>query len=452
MRLVLRDSAFAPIANAPIIYESPDTVNPFGVSAVTPPNTLPQLPPFTTDARGEALFEVRRPSAPGARWFRVRSTAPGGVWADSILITSLVGGPASIVMPVDTAVYDGNSVVWRATVLDRALNVLDVPVTLEAGTSGLAIDGLTVTAIAPPSRQLVRARAGTFRDSVWLSIVPQGQLAVLVDRRLAEAPDSAWVYARFQLDGTSYAPLVTRASLTSLGLSVHLGPRYLPDGQHVIFRLGNGIGRATLGGQVESWLPAPDASSSLNCPMPDVTGDTIYAHRLTNGDQSALAWRVSAPTATLSQSVSPPTANPLFVQDLCPSPSPDGRFVAVASNRGNGTVLSDFLVQVIDRLDNSIVSLNVPGAAPRWSPTGAWILAQNYDTLFVLRPDGSGYRAIGETSASLEPRASWSPDGEWIAVEKGGPVIELINLQSGLRLPLGWTGYMRAPVWRPTPP
>lgn len=452
VRLVLRDSSLAPIANATLIYESVDTANPFGVSSVTPPNTLPALPPFTTDARGEALFELRRPTAPGNRWFRVRSPAPGGVWADSILLESLVGGPAEIMMPVDTAVFTGNSIVWRATVRDRALNVLSVPVTLEAGSAGLSVSGMTVTATAPPSRQVVRARAGTFVDSVWVSIVPQGELAVVVDRLYSESPDSAWVYARFQLDGTGYAPLVTRASLATLGLAVHLGPQYLPNGQHVIFRLGNGIGRATMAGQVESWLPAPDASSSLNCLMPDASGDTIYAHRLTNSDQSALVWRVSAPTAAVSERVSPPAPNPFYVQDLCPSPSPDGRFVAVASERGTGTAASYFAIQVIDRLDSTIASLNVPGAAPRWSPTGEWILAQNFDTLFVMRPDGSDRRVIGATSSSLEPRASWSPDGQWVVAERGGPVVELINLQSGLRLPLGWTGFMRAPVWRPTPP
>ena len=68
--------------------------------------------------------------------------------------------------------------------------------------------------------------------------------------------------------------------------------------------------------------------------------------------------------------------------------------------------------------------------------------------LVLLRPDGSEARSVPHAA---DWPGGWpytmSPDGEWAVVQRG--VLELVNLRSGLELPLAFTGGMGAPAWRP---
>jgi hypothetical protein len=84
----------------------------------------------------------------------------------------------------------------------------------------------------------------------------------------------------------------------------------------------------------------------------------------------------------------------------------------------------------------------------RWSPGNSSLLVSAWNgELFVVNSNGTGYRTLGD-GPWYKSWASFSADGEWIAVERYGPVIHLINVQSGLVLPLGFTGYMTMPEWR----
>jgi Tol biopolymer transport system component len=44
---------------------------------------------------------------------------------------------------------------------------------------------------------------------------------------------------------------------------------------------------------------------------------------------------------------------------------------------------------------------------------------------------------------------SWSPDGVWLAA-RGPSSIELLNIDTGLVIPLGYTASYDSPAWRPS--
>jgi Tol biopolymer transport system component len=135
-----------------------------------------------------------------------------------------------------------------------------------------------------------------------------------------------------------------------------------------------------------------------------------------------------------------------YQHDVYPSPSPDGRYVAWATDRETGDVFN-LRLQVLDVETGAIRSLGVAGTGPRWSPIGEWIAFGRDAYLYVVRPDGTGLRQV--SSYGYEPWVSWSPDGRWLVAERYGPVIDVIEVETGLTLPLGFTGYLATPAWRP---
>lgn len=43
---------------------------------------------------------------------------------------------------------------------------------------------------------------------------------------------------------------------------------------------------------------------------------------------------------------------------------------------------------------------------------------------------------------------SWSPDGEWIVTANAGE-LQVVNVKTGLTLPLPWSSDYSAPAWKP---
>lgn len=109
--------------------------------------------------------------------------------------------------------------------------------------------------------------------------------------------------------------------------------------------------------------------------------------------------------------------------DVWPDISPNGNYVAFASNRsGNNEIY------VLDLRDGTLTNVsNSPAddSWPRWSPNGSEIAfhsnrAGNYD-LFVVNADGTGLRAL-TTDAALDQWPDWSPNGKQLAFRRGNDV------------------------------
>lgn len=105
--------------------------------------------------------------------------------------------------------------------------------------------------------------------------------------------------------------------------------------------------------------------------------------------------------------------------DIWPDLSPDGRYVAFASNRtGNNEIF------VADLNGGMLVNVsNHPGDDnwPRWSPNGRQIAFHsnrdgNYE-IYVVNADGTGLRRVTNYSG-LDQWPDWSPDGKRLAFRR----------------------------------
>jgi Tol biopolymer transport system component len=75
----------------------------------------------------------------------------------------------------------------------------------------------------------------------------------------------------------------------------------------------------------------------------------------------------------------------------------------------------------------------------------------------VVNANGTGLVALPDTIGHMSSAPSWSPDGHWLAVVRSIPGVSndmhlaLVQVSTGLSLPLGWTRNMTSVSWKPTP-
>ncbi len=178
------------------------------------------------------------------------------------------------------------------------------------------------------------------------------------------------------------------------GLTLAAWPAYSPDGVYVYFS-----GATT--GNFSLWRAHADGSDP----------HLLYV------DPSGLAWRES--------------------------PSPDGTRVAITA--GNPPV-----IRVYTLASATASTWSVPGHTPRWSPAGETIAftTQYGGPISVVNSDGTGVRQVSQPRRSYtETSLTWSNDGAWVVAR--GQVLELINVASGLTLPLAYTASLIEPAWKP---
>jgi Tol biopolymer transport system component len=124
------------------------------------------------------------------------------------------------------------------------------------------------------------------------------------------------------------------------------------------------------------------------------------------------------------------------------SVAPDGRSLVVS-------IASDELSQRLYRLDvatGQLASLGINGKAPVFSPSGRWIAFLQDGRLAVADADLRNVRILA--SGRYDGNATWSPDERWIVVQRFGWFPEMLDVQTGERLPLNFP-YAEQLAWRP---
>jgi hypothetical protein len=448
---VVRDSAGRAVRGAQVAFQRRQVTPGELVFLLGPVGAAePRLPAVdTTDAAGRAEARLWHGYQAAEAWLRVEVRLPGDpqtiAYRDSVAVRTTPGQPGRLLLaPRDTALYQGDSATFVAVVADRLGNVRAERGQLEAGTAGVVVQGTTARATAGPSRQVVRARYGRAVDSAWVSVVPRGTIAVRVLR--SSEPDRGYVLATLDLDGSNYRLLLRRGS-NAFGQTA-MSPQWGHTSDHLLFFDGypnNQLYAITTDGAVSPLFPAR-VTEHDTWPMPTRDGAWVYFHGITTGSYEAYIYR-ARPDGSEVTRVSPgPRAS--YHTDRFPSPSPDGQHVVYATTREGGWP-DDPRLEVVDVATGIIRRLQVAGTAPRWSPTGEWIVFGRNDALFVIHPDGTGLRPVSAPGHRYEPWASWSPDGRWLVAEHHGPYLEVIEVATGLRLPLPFTGFLKMPAWRP---
>jgi TolB protein len=125
------------------------------------------------------------------------------------------------------------------------------------------------------------------------------------------------------------------------------------------------------------------------------------------------------------------------ISNRFPDWSPDGRRVVVVSEDRETHRGVLVVMRITDGRRHLIVSDTAVFENPAWSPNGEWIafeMAVEDDWgLYLVRPDGSGLRRIGQPGVNLF-HPSWSPDGSELAVVSGRPqawVAAVVDLRTG---------------------
>jgi len=276
-----------------------------------------------------------------------------------------------------------------------------------------------------------------FTDTVWASVVPEGRLAaqhgyIMVMNLDGSSFDTIpgsfpggrsldWsaVNGTFVLDVNYPEHLFsmdmtghTRRVVTDPRMRTEFYPRYAHDGSYVYFT-GNDSVTTCYG----VWRIHPDGTG-LEHVVADTSDCGPYAYQ---GGPSP---------------------------DYASSPSPDGTRLVYVGGRNIPYVGGTLRVHTL--ASGADTSLGVVGDVPRWSPTGEWIAYDSLGTLMLIHPDGTGHQALlSDSEFEFSPAIAWSPDGQWLVYRSILQRLTLMQVATGLKLPLANTIGWSDPTWQP---
>lgn len=289
-------------------------------------------------------------------------------------------------------------------------------------------------------RVKVTVRAENATDSAMVSVVPPGRLAA-VHTHPTDPFQSGLVLLRTDISG--------RRQLKTAFVNPESSPSWHPDGTRILLSYSTmdfpflKLYHVDMAGAATLVLPGMQGEDlSQSHAQYSAAGDWIYFTREA-GYSNPESWRVR-PDGTELQRVAPGKA-------YKPSPSPDGRYVAYFGlYLGRDPINGELLTFIWDMQTGS----NLPGFLEadcvRFSPSGTQIAYEWEGALYVRPfPDGPP-RRLGATTSQYAEWVSWSPDGQWIAVQsKTDNRLELIQVSTGMAVPLPNTRDLSQPAWAP---
>ncbi len=466
LRVAVRDASGRPLAGAVVRFDPllMTVSSPYG------PQRVPSLYVGRLDSRDAGVFAAETTSTRGVVNVAVRLgtvvgaagvvvSVPEAGFVDTARFTVQPGNAAEVdVAPGDTAVRVGSTLALAANVLDRFRNRRPDAVTFRVAGAGLAVTAAGQVSASAPARAAVVASGaapGAKPDTAWVSAVPAGTVAARRRNKLVIVA----------LDGSAYR---------ELALTLEPGepsPEWHPDGQSLLSTLGTFASAyplhvVDLQGAARPAFPTQPSNGLDAVPGPvrsftySADGQWLYlSGNPCNGN--GILFRIRAGSDGPMERLSPPppagaSAGDCFdtIQNW-PSPSPDGTRVAFE----NATSFYDgYTLRVLDAATRAVTPLGVTGRRPRWSPKGDLIAYWHANQIWVVKPDGTGPRAVSPAGMRYVPGVSWSPDGRYLLARfepsagNASTTVALLDVATGLAVPIPFfSGYdtYSLPAWRP---
>ncbi len=385
-----------------------------------------------TDAAGRLPVIINTGEEAGPATFTATATEFG--YAATGRITISAGAAVGILAhPHDSAAYVGNGYSVNAALVDRFHNHLAPAVSYATTSPAIGLDAAGHVTGSAIGRAMILLQAGGFTDTAWVTVPPRGTFAAY---DVSPVPGSPTGVVKVELDGSGYKTIAATAPSPFFPVL----PTWAANGRDVLFHDGQFTferlyAADTTGGAPRLLFPAGPTTSEL---WGKLSGDGQRLYFVGRDPSSACPWlwssRADGSGANLAGG--PPDCS---LRLAYPAPSPDGTKAVVTSDRDGLTL--------VDRITGQFTPLGMASSAGEWSPDGS-LIAAGGTALTVMNADGSGRRTLGP--APVFGRPSWSPDQAWL-LYRLEDALELINVTTGQRLPLGYSTGLQAPAWHPAP-
>jgi hypothetical protein len=408
---------------------------------------------LSTDSSGVVRAEVRLGYVAGEIALVLEADPPIGSVVDTVKFEARPGLPTRIdLQPMDSALYEGGSYSLRARVFDGYDNERDDEVTTATDSAAVTVSTHGVVEAKRIGRALVRGTVGEVVDSAWVSVVPHGVL--LVAGSLPGSQSAQLL--ELETDGSHLTVLHTgrteQANYSSSGARIAFVDRSenrYSNGGRIFIRERDGTEHPLLSDYV-------DYQEKQEAPRFTVDEQWVY---YAGGISLPSIMRVH-PDGTGLELVAGPPGDEWGTRggNYEPEPSPDGRYVAYRPFMPCCNMPG---LRILDlEKEDSVVG---PRARHmRWIPGTDSLVISTFDGpdffsegFTILRPDGTVVRSIAAPMYGDSPPFDISPDGRWVAAitNDGGGLagaVQLISLDTGIRLRLGFTTGMGSVAWHPS--
>jgi TolB protein len=224
--------------------------------------------------------------------------------------------------------------------------------------------------------------------------------------------------------GTGREKLLTRASGGGFGAA------WSPDGSKIAFTAGNDFAIWSMNADGSGARRVGRKFDSIGTPAWSPDGRRI-AYEGGNDNNDLVVMNADGSGRRVLTSMPAGAAKPSW--------SPDGKTIAFLTfGFGNPAI------HLVDADGRDARELARARGGPAWSPDGRW-LAFSQTAIYVIRPDGSGRRAVTGRSTNLHS-PTWSPDGTKIAYARLSDDVHVIRVGGG-----GWRRLSAGgdPSWSP---
>lgn len=396
--------------------------------------------PVTTDASGQAAVWVEAKFAAGPG--KVVIEAPSGQTTEAHYAV-LPGAPALVrADPSDTALYVGGTVTYRPFVTDAYGDRLQVTPTYQYQTlnSVLSISSPGKATGTVIGRGSVAVTALGFADTVWASVVPKGRVAAQQEG----VGDSGPGYIVLtNLDGSGFDTIPG-------SFTVNHSLDWSPVDATIVVNRSSSLVSVDMAGN-SRYIVTDALIRAQLYPRYAHDGSNVYFSGIDSLTNCWGVWRIHPNGTGLEHVVADTSDCGQYVYQQPPSPD----YASSPSPDGTRLVYVGRTLRVRTLTTGADTSLGVVGDVPRWSPTGEWIAYDSLGTLMMIHPDGTGHQSLFyRGDFAFLPAFTWSPDGQWLLywgfdqpTRFAG--LTLLQLATGLKLPLRFAAGLAEPTWQP---